>query len=267
MSTDGERVINWPLVQMSSANQDQRTPPSGLGLKILCVEDDDEIREALVVVLSDAGYEVTAAENAPDGLAAMERRPYHLVITDYALPGQTGAWMLEEGARRDLLGDAAAVIVTAYRDIAKPDGVRVFHKPLDLDQFIAQVGEMLLPARKRELQRSADGLEQIAGAGRGRDGDPRIELVLYVSGSSPSSLKAMRNLEAVLRRFEATSVRLEMCDLARGYPPAAEEDRIAFTPTLVKRAPAPRAWIVGNLDNRELVADLLLDAGVEPKEA
>jgi CheY-like chemotaxis protein len=70
----------------------------------------------------------------------MERGPYHLVITDYALPGQTGAWMLEEGARRDLLGDAAAVIVTAYRDIAKPDGVRVFHKPLDLDQFIAQVG-------------------------------------------------------------------------------------------------------------------------------
>jgi len=237
----------------------------GLGLKILCVEDDDEIREALTGLLTDAGYDVTAVGNAPDGLSALERGRYDMVITDYALPGQTGGWMLEEGNRRKLLLDTIAVMVTAYRDIPQPDGVRVFYKPLDLDQFLDHVGQMLLPARSRELQRKVEGLQEIMGSGRERD-NARIELVLYVSGSSPSSLKAMRNLDGVLRRFDLNSIQLSICDLSRGYPPSAEEDRIAFTPTLVKRGPAPRAWVIGNLENRDLVADLLYDAGVEPKE-
>ncbi len=237
----------------------------GLGLKILCVEDEDEIREALTGLLTDAGYEVTGAGNALEGISALERGGYHMVITDYALPGQTGGWMLEEGSRRKLLGDTIPVMVTAYRDIPKPDGVRVFYKPLDLDQFLDHVGEMLLPARSRELQRRVDGLQEIVGPGRRDRGNARIELVLYVSGSSPSSLKAMRNLDGVLRRFDLASIQLEICDLSRGYPATAEEDRIAFTPTLVKRGPAPRAWVIGNLDNRDLVADLLYDAGVEPK--
>ena len=49
-------------------------------------------------------------------------------------------------------------------------------------------------------------------------------------------------------------------------PLAGVEDRIAFTPTLVKRFPEPRMWVLGNLRETDLLADMLRLCGVESKE-
>jgi hypothetical protein len=40
---------------------------------------------------------------------------------------------------------------------------------------------------------------------------------------------------------------------------------VAFTPTLVKRYPEPRMWLLGNLRDTALVADLLRVCGVDAK--
>ena len=40
-------------------------------------------------------------------------------------------------------------------------------------------------------------------------------------------------------------------------------DLILYTPTLVKRGPGPRPWIVGNLDQDEFLIDLLELSGVD----
>jgi len=42
----------------------------------------------------------------------------------------------------------------------------------------------------------------------------------------------------------------------------AERDRIIETPTLVRRAPLPRMWLIGNLQQADLVTDLLHASGV-----
>jgi hypothetical protein len=47
---------------------------------------------------------------------------------------------------------------------------------------------------------------------------------------------------------------------------AGEEDRIAFTPTLVKRFPEPKMWVLGNLRESEILVDMLRVCGVESKE-
>jgi hypothetical protein len=52
-------------------------------------------------------------------------------------------------------------------------------------------------------------------------------------------------------------------DLARA-PERAEHDNVVFTPTLVKRQPAPRAWILGDLSDPAVVTDLLYMCGIEP---
>lgn len=49
-------------------------------------------------------------------------------------------------------------------------------------------------------------------------------------------------------------------------PQAGEEDHIAFTPTLVKRYPEPRVWVLGNLRDTDLLRHLLLVCGVDAKE-
>jgi KaiB domain len=85
-----------------------------------------------------------------------------------------------------------------------------------------------------------------------------------VSPSSPASAQARRNLEDLLARFDATQVKYSVCDLVRD-PRAGEHDRVAFTPTLVKRYPAPRTWVLGNLRETEIVGDLLRVCGVDAK--
>ena len=57
---------------------------------------------------------------------------------------------------------------------------------------------------------------------------------------------------------------LAVCDLARD-PMAGETDRVALTPTLVKRYPAPRMWVLGNLREPEIVGDLLRACGLDAK--
>jgi hypothetical protein len=69
----------------------------------------------------------------------------------------------------------------------------------------------------------------------------------------------------VLRRFAATQIKFTICDLVRD-PLAGDKDRIAFTPTLVKRYPEPRVWVLGNLRDMEVLSDLLRVSGVDDKE-
>jgi hypothetical protein len=72
-------------------------------------------------------------------------------------------------------------------------------------------------------------------------------------------------MEEVLAEFDASQVRYEVCDLLR-HAASAERDRVVFTPTLVKRAPAPRSWILGDLTDDEVVRDLLGMCGVTARD-
>ena len=91
----------------------------------------------------------------------------------------------------------------------------------------------------------------------------RIELVLYVSAASPASMQAQGNMERVLAAFNRDDVAYSICDLQQN-PETAEFDRVVFTPTLVKRHPSPRLWIIGDLRDGDVVADLLRASGVAP---
>jgi hypothetical protein len=93
-----------------------------------------------------------------------------------------------------------------------------------------------------------------------------VELALYLSLPWPSSLKAKRNLEKVLSSFQASQVRLTIYDLAKD-PHRAEMDGIVFSPTLVKQWPEPRAWVMGDLSDRRVLANLLLMCGLEPRKS
>lgn len=96
--------------------------------------------------------------------------------------------------------------------------------------------------------------------------EPQIEFVLYVSAASPASVKAIGNLTRLLRQYDEGAVLLRIRDLSKEPLRGNEEDRVTFTPTLVKRSPPPRTWVVGDLDNIKFVADLIGYAGVEKKQ-
>ena len=90
----------------------------------------------------------------------------------------------------------------------------------------------------------------------------RLELILYVSGSSASSIRAVGNLRRLLRNYQDGQISLAVHDLAVD-PAAGERDRIAFTPTLCKEAPGPPLRILGDLSNPQPLVELLEFYGVD----
>ncbi|HEV3486937.1 MAG TPA: response regulator [Vicinamibacterales bacterium] len=226
--------------------------------RILVVEDQEDVRRMLVTALEIDGHYVDEAANARDGLKRLQEARYNLVLSDYAMPGGTGTWMLDEAERRGLMNGAVALIVTAHPDVRELADVQVISKPVDLDRFLEQV---------RRILSAPDGHQVAKGSAWRADGHAqhRAELVLYVSAESAASLQARRNLERLLSQFETSQVKVTICDLGRD-PGAGEADRIAFTPTLVRRFPEPRMWVLGNLKEGDVVADMLRVAGVDAKE-
>ena len=223
--------------------------------RVLVVEDQDDVRRLLVTALEMEGHDVDEASNALDGLEKIRQGRYNLIITDYAMPGGTGTWMLQQASAADLLQGTVSLVVTAHPDARELSTHDVIPKPLDLDKFLDQV---------RSVLASSDGPGGAAGDSTGRRSRFIVELALYVSSASPASIQARRNLEKVLDGFERSQIKYTICDLGRD-PMAGEIDRVAFTPTLVKRYPEPRMWLLGSLRETDLIADLLRVCGVDAK--
>jgi two-component system response regulator GlrR len=217
--------------------------------RILVVEDQEDVRRMVATALEIEGYQVVEASNAQEGLRRLREGWYHLVLSDYAMPGGTGTWMLQEAGKLGLMRNTIALIVTAHPDVRELADVAVINKPLDLDSFLEQI---------RLLVATSRGLE---GKPVDRTGPHLIELVLYISSTSSASIQARQNLEVLFAGFDMTRVKFSVVDLLRD-PTAGVIDRVAFTPTLVKRTPGPRTWILGNLRDAGILADLLIASGI-----
>ncbi|HEX8538625.1 MAG TPA: response regulator [Cystobacter sp.] len=115
-------------------------------MKILLVEDNEDIREGLTDLLESEGYSVVGTASAEDGLSRLRTEVFHLVITDYMLPGENGGWMLEQAEREQRLRDTPAVMITAHPRVKPPPGVILMHKPLDIDDFLRLVDHSVRPS-------------------------------------------------------------------------------------------------------------------------
>jgi hypothetical protein len=86
--------------------------------------------------------------------------------------------------------------------------------------------------------------------------------MLYTRGDSDGCCRALATIHRVLALYNRAQVSLTVCDL-QATPDGGDEDSVIYTPTLVKRGPGPRTWIVGNLDEDQFLIDLLELSGVE----
>lgn len=63
-------------------------------MRVLVVEDDRPLRDAVVTVLKEEAYQVDEADNGPDGLYLAEQRIHDLIVLDVMLPGMSGLSVL-----------------------------------------------------------------------------------------------------------------------------------------------------------------------------
>jgi DNA-binding response OmpR family regulator len=75
------------IIQPMGAPQQRRTRPCH---RILVADDETAIIQAMMVVLTHSGYHVDAAEDGAIAWAALQAKPYDLLITDNNMPKVTG---------------------------------------------------------------------------------------------------------------------------------------------------------------------------------
>ena len=109
---------------------------------ILVVDDNDDLRETVQMLLEAQGFSVAAAA---DGRAALEHlrtgaRPV-LILLDLMMPDMNG-WQFLEHMRRDPgTGAIPIVIMTAHKsvDLAALAPEDVLHKPFDAGKLLATI--------------------------------------------------------------------------------------------------------------------------------
>jgi len=89
-------------------------PADGRAPRVLIVDDDEVVRDAIGMVLSEEGYDCRSSNGAEAALEAVKELDPHLVISDMKMPGKDGLWLLDR-LRRER-PDTAVVMLTAYGD-------------------------------------------------------------------------------------------------------------------------------------------------------
>ena len=114
---------------------------------ILVVDDEINIRGALVTMLEKKGHQVRGVATAEEGLAQLEGIPAELVITDLRMPGIGGMEFLRR--LKDTWPDTEVVVMTAYGSIdtaveaMRSGAYDYLTKPIDRERFPIVVDKAL----------------------------------------------------------------------------------------------------------------------------
>ncbi|HDL01950.1 MAG TPA: response regulator, partial [candidate division Zixibacteria bacterium] len=118
-------------------------------LKILVVDDDDQIREVLTDMLSIDGYDTVACEDGFSALKAFETEEFDLVITDLGMPGMSGLELA--GEIHSKKPELPIAMITGWgtqlnHDEVALKGVKtVLSKPFHLKDIKVMIQELVEP--------------------------------------------------------------------------------------------------------------------------
>jgi DNA-binding response OmpR family regulator len=118
--------------------------------KILIIDDDDNLRATLGLVLKRSGYEVIEAENALAALACLQVQAFDMAFLDLRMPGMDGSALLVK--LRAAYPDMPVIILTAYASLessqhAVKHGARDYLvKPVSPANILERVKEYLSEA-------------------------------------------------------------------------------------------------------------------------
>ncbi|MGF1479338.1 MAG: response regulator [Cyanophyceae cyanobacterium] len=93
-----------------------RGMPALNNCRVLIVEDDEDARTLIALVLRECGADVTAVGSVTEALAAVECRSPHVIVSDIAMPSADGYDLMRRIRKRQRANSSTipAIAVTAY---------------------------------------------------------------------------------------------------------------------------------------------------------
>jgi CheY-like chemotaxis protein len=108
--------------------------------RVLVIEDDYDIREALGAVLGGEGYEVTTCTNGREALEWLERTREvpNAIVLDLMMPVMNGWQFLAQCRREGPLARVPVIVLSAHAGFedVKVHADACFRKPIRLDDLL-----------------------------------------------------------------------------------------------------------------------------------
>ncbi len=113
---------------------------------IVVVDDDEDIREALVDMLTEQGFRTHGACDGLDAMHKLEHLNPDLVVLDYRMPRMSGSEFVRAMKAQGRV--VPIVLVSAAREVAQLAatlGIKHFlRKPFDFDELLASIEAALV---------------------------------------------------------------------------------------------------------------------------
>ena len=118
---------------------------------VLVVEDDEDVREFMELLLSTSGYETMSAADGVEALDKMRQRLPCMVLLDLQMPRMDG-WQFRKHQLRDpRLAKVPVVCITAFLEphvVTRRLGLRCLPKPADFPSVLNEVRAICGPSAR-----------------------------------------------------------------------------------------------------------------------
>jgi GAF domain-containing protein/CheY-like chemotaxis protein/anti-sigma regulatory factor (Ser/Thr protein kinase) len=125
------------------------------GASVLVVEDEENIREVLDEILSNAGHRIIQAASGEEGIELFERHKPDMVITDLGMPGVSG-WDVADAVKATD-PSTPVVLFTGWgvkmdqNEVQKRSVDRFVNKPFNMEQILKLVSELLAEKKTKSV--------------------------------------------------------------------------------------------------------------------
>jgi DNA-binding response OmpR family regulator len=121
-------------------------------VRILVIEDDEEMMSLLKDFLEDEGFETDSVSNGSDAFRKLVKELFDLIITDIRMPGLTGLDILP-GIKK-LQPQASVIVITAFgseevrRRSFEKGATGYLEKPIHFNKLRTLIHEMISSKEK-----------------------------------------------------------------------------------------------------------------------
>jgi two-component system response regulator ResD len=128
-----------------------------MGKKVLVVDDEEDIRFLVRMLLSKNGYEVDEAENGEVALNKLSQKKYDLVVLDIMMPKLDGWGVMRELKKRNLSVNVLMLTAKSDDDSTwegyKQGATLYVPKPFDNKKLLDMVNFLIGDISEEERQR------------------------------------------------------------------------------------------------------------------
>ena len=192
-------------------------------MRVLLVEDDTMIAEAVMQSLKDAAYAVDRVSDGMTALASLDAQDYGVVLLDLGLPRKDGLAVLRQ---LRLSKKTTPVLIVTARDAIED---RILGLDLGADDYLVKPFEIKeLLARMRAVIRRHGGNAEPSLSNGVLSLNPVTKIVQFEGNDILLSAREFALLHALLLRPGAILSRTELEDRIYGWNEEVESNAVEF---------------------------------------